>query len=103
MGAFPTGAAVSEVATQAAKNGLAGQDGPSVQQILDRYRAAGEIVAGYMGRAVALLEDLYAEQDRMIEQLKRLFSKNKSLRRSSARCRLPLVPFVPKQDGNAEN
>ena len=82
MEAFLTGALVSEVATQTAKNGAAGQDVPSIQQILDRYRAAGEIVAGYMGRAVALLKDLYAEQDGMIEQLKRLLSRSKSLRHS---------------------
>lgn len=82
MEAFPTGALVSEVATQTATIGLAGQDAAPVQQILDRYRAAGETVAGYMSRAVALLKDLYAEQDEMIEQLKRLLSRSKSLRRS---------------------
>ena len=68
--------------SEAAKNGGAGQDAPSAERILERYRASVETVAGYMGRAVALLKDLYAEQDGMIEQLKRLLSKSKSLRRS---------------------
>ncbi len=40
------------------------------------------MVAGYMGSAVALLKDLYVEQDVMIEQLRRLLSKSRSLRRS---------------------
>jgi predicted transcriptional regulator len=57
-------------------------DVPTAQRIVGRYRTAVETVAGYMGRAAALLEDLYAEQDGMIEQLKRLLSKSKSLRRS---------------------
>ena len=35
-----------------------------------------------MGRAVDLLENLYAEQDEIIEQLKRTLSKSKSFRRS---------------------
>lgn len=68
--------------SEAAKNGGAGQDAPSAERILERYRASVEMVAGYMGRAVALLKDLYAEQDGMIEQLKKLLSKSKSLRRS---------------------
>lgn len=52
------------------------------RRIVGGYRAAVETVAGYMGRAAALLEDLYAEQDGMIEQLKKLLSKSKSLRHS---------------------
>jgi hypothetical protein len=79
---FPTGVAVNEVATQATKDEVAGQGAPSVQRVLERYRTAVDTVAGYMGRAVGLLEDLYAEQDAMIEQLKRTLSKGKSLRRS---------------------
>jgi hypothetical protein len=79
---FPTGAAVSEVATEATKDEVRGQGTPSVQRVLERYRTAVDTVAGYMGRAVALLEDLYAEQDEMIAQLKRLLSKGKSLRHS---------------------
>ena len=73
---------MSEVATQPTTIGVAEQDAPSVQQILDRYRTASETVVGYMSRAVELLKDLYAEQDGMVEQLKRLLSRNKSLRRS---------------------
>ena len=102
-GAFPIGASVSEVMMQTAKSGNQSRDrkgavngaaggtaleqwhtpgAPAAQGIVGRYRAAVETVAGYMGRAAALLEDLYAEQDGMIEQLKRLLSKSKSLRRS---------------------
>lgn len=79
---FPTGVAVSEVATETTRYEAAGQGAPSVQRVLERYRAAVETVAGYMGRAVALLEDLHAEQDAMIDQLKGALSKSKSLRRS---------------------
>ena len=83
---------MSEVMMQTAKHGAGATaleqrntsetDAPAAQRIVGGYRAAVETVAGYMGRAVALLEDLYAEQDGMIEQLKRLLSKSKSLRHS---------------------
>ncbi|MCK4303452.1 MAG: hypothetical protein KAY24_04375 [Candidatus Eisenbacteria sp.] len=73
---------MSEVATKAVKDEVAGQDAPSVERVLEKYRATVETVAGYMGHAVALLEDLYAEQDAMIDQLKGMLSKSKSLRRS---------------------
>ena len=73
---------MNEVATETAKDQVAEQDAPSVQQVFERYRTAVDTVAGYMSRAVALLEDLYAEQDAMIEQLKGTLSKSKSLRRS---------------------
>jgi len=53
-----------------------------VQPIVEKYRQAVEAVAGYMTRAVALLEDLYTEQDEIIEQLKKTLSRSKSLRRS---------------------
>lgn len=56
--------------------------GRDVQPIVEKYRQAVEAVAGYMTRAVALLEDLYVEQDEIIKQLKTTLSKSKSLRRS---------------------
>ena len=53
-----------------------------IQPIIEKYQQAVEAVSGYMTRAVALLEDLYAEQDEIIEQLKRTLSRSNSLRRS---------------------
>ena len=41
--------------------------GRDVQPIVEKYRQAVEAVAGYMTRAVALLEDLYVEQDEIIK------------------------------------
>jgi len=70
------------VVTETAKGESAMQETPSIERLLERYQSAVETVAGYMGRAVALLKDLYAEQDGMIEQLKVVLSKSKSLRRS---------------------
>ena len=53
-----------------------------VQPIIEKYQQAVAAVAGYMARAVALLEGLYAEQDEIIEQLKRALARSNSLRRS---------------------
>ena len=75
---FPKGVAVTETA----KDKVADQEAPSIQRVLEKYRATVETVADYMGHAVALLEDFYAEQDEMIDQVKELLSKGKSLRHS---------------------
>ena len=56
--------------------------GRTVGGVTEAYRAGIETVVGYMNRAVALLESLYADQDEIIDQLKRMLSKGKSLRRS---------------------
>jgi hypothetical protein len=53
---------------------------PSVQPIFDTYRAWVKALAGYMSSAVELLDGLYADQDRMIEQLKEALARQHSLR-----------------------
>jgi hypothetical protein len=53
----------------------------TIQPILDTYREWVATLSGYMESAAALLEGLYADQDRMIEQLRRVFAKRHSLRR----------------------
>ena len=58
------------------------QEAPSIRPVVERYRGAVETVAGYMRRAVALLDDLYAEQDQMMDRLKAILSRSKSLRRT---------------------
>ncbi len=60
----------------------AAQQAPSIEPVLEAYRASAEAVAGYMGRAVRLLESLYADQDEMIEQLREVFARHHSLRHS---------------------
>ena len=67
---------------QMERNNSKVQEAPSIQAITEAYRAGIETVTGYMIHAVALLEDLYAEQDETIGQLKRVLSKNTSLRHS---------------------
>jgi len=68
--------------TETTKDESATQETPSIRPVIEKYHAAVEMVAGYMGRAVALLDGLYAEQDQMIDQLKAVLSRSKSLRRS---------------------
>ena len=53
----------------------------TIQPILDTYREWVATLSGYMKSAADLLEGLYADQDRMIEQLRRAFAKRHSLRR----------------------
>jgi hypothetical protein len=53
----------------------------TIQPILDTYREWVATLGGYMKSAAELLEGLYADQDRMIEQLRRVFAKRHSLRR----------------------
>ena len=64
------------------KDNPAVRQAPSVQPVLDAYRASAETVADYMSRAVELLESLYADQDEMIEQLREIFARHHSLRHS---------------------
>ncbi len=58
------------------------QQAPSIEPVLEAYRASAETVASYMRRAVDLLEGLYADQDEMIEQLREIFARHHSLRHS---------------------
>lgn len=53
----------------------------SIHPIIESYRTWVVTLAGYMSHAVGLLEDLYAEQDEMIDQLRQSFAKRRSLRR----------------------
>lgn len=59
---------------------LPAEAGPSIQPIIETYRAWVETLATYMKRAAELLQSLYAEQDEMIDQLRDVFAKRRSLR-----------------------
>jgi hypothetical protein len=54
----------------------------AVHPILETYRAWVDTLSGYMKRSVDLLEHLYCEQDQIIDQLRTLCAKARSLRRS---------------------
>ena len=56
------------------------KDAISFQPIIETYRAWVEALTGYMKRAAQLLENLYAEQDQTIDQLRRLCAKTHSMR-----------------------
>ncbi len=56
------------------------QETPSVQHIVETYRGWVETLAGYMERAAGLLDGLYAEQDEVIDHLRKLCAKMHSLR-----------------------
>lgn len=68
--------------SETGKDNSAARQAPSIQPVLEAYRASAETVAGYMSRAVDLLESLYADQDEMIEQLREIFARHHSLRHS---------------------
>jgi hypothetical protein len=70
------------IVTRTSKEKLLAQEPLSIRPVIERYRGAVDMVAGYMERAVALLDDLCAEQDRMMDQLKAILSRRKSLRRT---------------------
>ncbi len=56
------------------------KDAASFAPIIDTYRTWVDTLAGYMKHAAQLLEDLYAEQDQTIDQLRNLCGKTHSLR-----------------------
>ena len=58
----------------------ASQETSEVQHIIATYRAWVETLAGYMEHAVDLLENLYAEQEQTVDQLRKLCAKTHSLR-----------------------
>jgi hypothetical protein len=56
-------------------------DNPGPQaNVVETYRDWVETLAGYMERAAGLLENLYAQQDEVIEQLRQLCARTNSLR-----------------------
>ena len=58
----------------------ASQETSEVQHIIETYRAWVETLAGYMEGAAGLLENLYAEQDETVDQLRKLCARTHSLR-----------------------
>ena len=68
--------------TQTTINTPALGDANSVFPVLETYRAWVETLSGYMTRAAELLEGLYAEQDRMLGQLRDLCAHSRSIRHS---------------------
>jgi len=58
----------------------ASQETSEVQHIIETYRAWVQTLAGYMEGAAGLLENLYAEQDETVDQLRKLCAKTHSLR-----------------------
>jgi hypothetical protein len=52
----------------------------AVHPVIETYRTWVQTLAGYMGRASDLLENLYAEQDQIIDQLRKLCAKTHCLR-----------------------
>ena len=58
----------------------ASQETSEVQHVIETYRAWVETLAGYMQGAAGLLENLYAEQDETVDQLRKLCAKTHSLR-----------------------
>ena len=59
----------------------ASQETSEVQHLIETYRGWVRTLAGYMERAAGLLENLYAEQDETVDQLRKLCAKTHSLRR----------------------
>ena len=57
-------------------------DIPPVHPIVETYRTWVDTLAGYMKRAADLLENLYAQQDVTVDELRRLCAKTHSLRHS---------------------
>ena len=68
--------------TQTQEHNSAVAEGPSIEPVIESYQASVKTLAGYMVRAVDLLENLYADQDEMIEQLREIFARHHSLRHS---------------------
>jgi hypothetical protein len=56
------------------------QETSEVHRIVETYRTWVDTLAGYMKRAADLLENLYAEQDEIIDQLRRLCARTHCLR-----------------------
>lgn len=54
----------------------------AVHPIIETYQTWVDTLAGYMKRAVDLLETLYIEQDQVIDQLRKLCAKTHSIRHS---------------------
>jgi len=52
----------------------------AVHPVIETYRTWVDTLAGYMKRAADLLENLYAEQDQVINQLRKLCAKTHCLR-----------------------
>jgi hypothetical protein len=52
----------------------------AVHPVIETYRTWVDTLAGYMKRAADLLENLYAEQDETVDQLRKLCAKMHSLR-----------------------
>jgi hypothetical protein len=52
----------------------------AVHPVIETYRTWVVTLAGYMKRAVDLLENLYAEQDQVIDQLRKLCARTHCLR-----------------------
>ena len=57
--------------TETTKDESATQETPSIRPVIEKYRSAVKMVAGYMERAGALLDGLYAEQDQMMDQMQK--------------------------------
>ena len=58
----------------------ASQETSEVQHVIETYRAWVQTLAGYMASAAGLLDNLYAEQDETVDQLRKLCAKTHSLR-----------------------
>ena len=52
----------------------------AVHPVIETYRTWVDTLAGYMKRAADLLENLYAEQDQVIDQLRKLCARTHCLR-----------------------
>ena len=52
----------------------------AVHPVIETYRTWANTLAGYMKRAADLLENLYAEQDQVIDQLRKLCARTHCLR-----------------------
>ncbi len=55
-------------------------EAPAVHSVIETYRTWVDTLTGYMKRAADLLENLYAEQDQAIDQLRKLCAKTHCLR-----------------------
>jgi hypothetical protein len=58
----------------------ASQETSEVQHVIETYRAWVQTLTEYMQGAAGLLDDLYAEQDETVDQLRKLCAKTHSLR-----------------------
>jgi hypothetical protein len=76
-GKIPRSTAVTETMTHTMP--VSGQMS-AVHPIIETYQAWVETLAGYMKRAADLLENLYAEQDQVIDQLRKLCARTHCLR-----------------------